>query len=170
MRGMWRLAIAREVVELHQFGDNGLFAALTDALRHAAMQMVFEDQHLQLLNGFAHGIGLAQDVHAILVVADHLADAVQVPLDVIEAFEHVLFIGFHSSLLCSPLPPGYGSTDSVAQASRERKGESEAIQRIWIMIPSRCKNDISTVSRYVHGVYCGRVTQRRTYQQTCNLP
>src|SRR5215469_13777067 len=66
---------ARQVIDLDELLDDRLFAASLDPLRHAAMQVILQDERLQLLDGLAHGEGLAQDVHAVLVFLDHLADA-----------------------------------------------------------------------------------------------
>src|SRR5437764_11792881 len=41
------LTIARQIVELNEFVNRLLLAAILDALRHAAMQMVLQDQRLE---------------------------------------------------------------------------------------------------------------------------
>src|SRR5689334_11838219 len=113
---MGALAVASEVIELNEFLDHFALTATLDALRHAAMQVILEDQGLQLLDGFADGVRLAQDIHAILVVLDHLADAAQVPLDIVQPLDDISLVGAHRSLLY-PYPLGRGSGDSIAHAT-----------------------------------------------------
>src|SRR6266705_112595 len=75
------------------------------------LQVLFQDQCFKLLNGLAHCIRLAQNVNAILVLFDHLANTTNVSLDVVEPLEYILLVSTHlSSPLVSPLPAGYGGS------------------------------------------------------------
>src|SRR6185437_6386866 len=89
------LAIARQVVQLHQLLDNGLFSALLDALWDTVMQMLLKEQRFKLLNGFAHRVGLAQNIDTILIGFHHLANPANVALDIVQALEGFLFICAH---------------------------------------------------------------------------
>src|SRR6266496_1711947 len=76
-----------------------------DTLRDARLQVVFQNEGLKLLDGLAHGIGLAQNIDAIFVFVDHLANTFEVPLYIIQAFNDFLLFSAHA---CSPLYPRPG--------------------------------------------------------------
>ena len=62
-------------------GDGGALGGEIDACRVHA--------------GRARGVRLVQDIDAVFVVLDHLANAAQVPLDIVQALEHDLLISLH---------------------------------------------------------------------------
>src|SRR5215469_258779 len=99
------LAIARQVIELHQFLDDRVLAAAFDAFGHTAVQVPLQQQRLQFLDGLADGVGLAEDIHAILVLFDHLANAAEMALDIVQPLDHLSLFSTHRSLLLkSPTP------------------------------------------------------------------
>src|SRR2546429_8869203 len=107
-------AVASEVVELQQFVDDDISLAAGNALGDACLQVVFQDEGLQFLDGLAHCVRLTQDIDAILVFVDHFANTFEVPLDVIQAFNDFLFFSAH---ICSPLypyPRGMGTLYLIA--------------------------------------------------------
>src|SRR5438552_18511838 len=97
-------AVASEVVELHQFVDDDISLAAGNALGDACLQVVFQDEGLQFLDGLAHCVRLTQDIDAILVFVDHFANTFEVPLDVIQAFNDFLFSARIYVLLFTPIP------------------------------------------------------------------
>src|SRR5258707_3824024 len=104
-----RSAVAGQIVELYQFVDDLFAFAAGNAFGDAAMQMAFDKQRLQLLYRLTHRVGLAQDIHAILILFDHFANTAQVPFDIIESLENLLFIGLHRLVSFHfPYPPGGG--------------------------------------------------------------
>ena len=67
--------------------------------------MALEERGLERLERALDRVGLLDDVDAVLVVLDHLADALQVALDGGEAIQDLLLVGLH--VVCSH-PPGEG--------------------------------------------------------------
>jgi hypothetical protein len=89
MMGLPSLSVG-ELVEGQQLIDDLLVAAVADALDGAGAEVAGEDDRLQLLEGAADGEGLLEDVDAVGVLLDHALDAVEVAVDVAEAFEAVV--------------------------------------------------------------------------------
>src|SRR5262245_37238088 len=100
--------IAREVIELHELVDDLALPTSLYALWDATLEVAFDQQRLELLQRLAHRIGLAQDVDAVLILFDHLADPPNVALDVIEALENVLFVRHHGLALFFVTTPSQG--------------------------------------------------------------
>src|SRR5579859_7193797 len=98
------LAVARKIVELHQLLNDLILTPLADALGDAAMQMIFEDQRFQLLDGLAHGVRLPENVYTILVFLDHLANTAEMALDITDSLEDVFFVGPHRTFSSYPYP------------------------------------------------------------------
>ncbi len=61
-----RSAVSCQAVELYKFLNHRFRLSTGDPLRNTGMQVVFQDNRLQLLNGLAHSIGLAQNINAVL--------------------------------------------------------------------------------------------------------
>src|SRR5713226_2304311 len=103
--------VSSQIIELHQFCNDRFFLPLADPFGNAGLQVLFQDQRFKLFNGLAHCIRLAQNVNAVLVLFDHLANTTNVSLDVVEPLEYILLVSAHlSSPLASPLPAGYGGS------------------------------------------------------------
>src|SRR5712691_8409215 len=101
--------ICCQIIELHQFCNDRFFLPIADPFGNTGLQVLFQDQCFKLLNGLAHCIRLAQNVNAVLVLFDHLANTTNVSLDVVEPLQYILLVSAHlSSPLVSPLPAGYG--------------------------------------------------------------
>src|SRR5579863_6238717 len=104
-----RSAISSQVIQLHQFFDDGLFPALFNTLRDAVLEMLFEKQALKLFNRLAHRIGLAQNIDTILIRFDHLTNATDMALNIIQPLEGFLFIRTHELPHFLSYPPGRGT-------------------------------------------------------------
>src|SRR5262245_47035914 len=73
-----------------------------------------EECVLQLIDCALDGEGLLEDIDAIGVILDHLADTLQVPFNRREAIEHILLICLHVAFSSgSPTPWGGGLKGSV---------------------------------------------------------
>src|SRR5436305_9872888 len=106
-------AVPGQIIELHQFCDDCFFPSVANALGNAGLQMVFQNERLEFLDGLAYRIGLAQNVNAILVLFNHLANTTNMSFDVVQPFEDIRLVSTHlSSPLILPHPGGYG--DSVS--------------------------------------------------------
>src|SRR3989337_4115674 len=89
--------LVRYLVQLHQLADHLVLAAVADAGGDAGVEVALQDHRLHLLDGAADRVRLLEHVRTVLIVLDHAADAGQVALDVVEAFEDALSGGlFHS--------------------------------------------------------------------------
>src|SRR6266516_4816562 len=92
-------------IKLDQLLDNFLLAISFDALGNTGLQVPLQDDRLQFLKRLAHGVRLAQDVDAILILFHHLAYACNVSLDVRETLQHICLSIPCSLLALSSKPP-----------------------------------------------------------------
>src|SRR5215213_4312868 len=79
--------------------------------------MAAQEQPIELVDGALDGVGLLQDIHAILVFLDHPADALEMPLDVRQPLEYVRFRCLHE---LGPSDPPQGGTEVVYAARGHR--------------------------------------------------
>ena len=77
------------VYKLDQLLNDRLFTVAFNPLGYAGTQMSLQDNRFQFFQCFAYGIGLTQDVDAVLVFLHHLAYSRHMPLNVREPFEHI---------------------------------------------------------------------------------
>src|SRR3990170_3544373 len=100
----------RYLVQLHQLADHLVLATVANAGGDAGVEVALQDHRLHLLDGAADRVRLLEDLRTVLIVLDHAADACQVALDVVEAFEDALPGGvFHRDRLShNPYPLGGG--------------------------------------------------------------
>ena len=75
-------------------------------VRDAGREVALEQGRLERLQGALDGVGLLEDVDAVHVLLDHLADALEVALDGRQSIEDVLLVGLHVRL--HPTPWGEG--------------------------------------------------------------
>ena len=72
---------------------------------YAGLHVASEHELLQLFDGLPDGVGLLEDIDAVLVLLDHAAYAVEVSVDVAEAAKAGFFgVGFHVRPLVSHTP------------------------------------------------------------------
>src|SRR6266487_4695909 len=88
--------------------------------------MPLHQEPFELLDGLAHCIRLPQDIHTILVLFDHPANPTQVPLNVIESLENLLFISLHlHTPFFFPYPLGRGIDVMYHSRTTSASGESK---------------------------------------------
>src|SRR5260370_30479752 len=96
-------------IELDQLLDNFLLAISFDALRNTGLQVPLQDDRLQFLKRLAHGVRLAQDIDAILILFHHFTYACNVSLDVRETLQYIplsIILHLRSSFrFLAPCPP-----------------------------------------------------------------
>src|SRR5262249_33746017 len=109
--GAWSIAILGfpgKLEQLAELADHLVVAALVEAGPDTAVQVALQQDALQLVDGPLDRIGLFQDVDAVLILVDHLADPLQVALDVGQPPEYVRFGRLHDEWPRLVLPPGEG--------------------------------------------------------------
>lgn len=77
------LAVSRQIVQLYQFLNDSIGLATLDAFGNAHMEMVFQDDGFEFLDGLADRVGLTKNIYTVLIFLNHLADAFEMPLNVI---------------------------------------------------------------------------------------
>src|SRR5262249_46068786 len=113
-------SLTRQLEQLAQLTDHLLVAALFEACRDARAEVALEQGAFERLERSLDGIRLVEDVDAVLVGFDHLADALEVALDGRQAVQDLLLVGLHRGALLShsyPSPGGRGLRESLVPFS-----------------------------------------------------
>jgi hypothetical protein len=87
--------IPSQPVQLRYFCEERFFLPAHDSLMDARSQMIFYEEIFELLDGFAHCIGLAQNINAGGVLFYHSTNTAQVSFDVMYALEYILLVNMH---------------------------------------------------------------------------
>jgi hypothetical protein len=77
----------RSAYDLHHLGHVRLALPRLDRVRQAAVNVVLEDQHRDLVRGGGERLDLLQDVEAVRLVADKSLEAARLSLDATEAVQ-----------------------------------------------------------------------------------
>src|SRR5579875_545382 len=102
---------SRELEQLVQLFHDLVAAALAETGGDAGGEVAFEQDAVELVEGALDGVGLLENVDAVLVLLDHLANAFNVALDIREPVENVFLFRLHAGLLDTQ-PPWGGSVSS----------------------------------------------------------
>src|SRR5215470_4624449 len=97
--------LARELEQLAQLADHLRVAAFLEAGWHARGQVSFQQRTLEGLDRALDRVRLLEDVDAVNVVLDHLADTAQMTLDGRQAVHDLFLVSLHAA---SPGPQGEG--------------------------------------------------------------
>src|SRR5882762_547241 len=116
MKMAMRWSFTRELEELAQLADHLVVTTFLESGRHARREVPFEQRRLECFECTLDRIRLFDDVHAVLVFLDHLADALQVTLNGGQAVQDLFLVALHRLELSSPFlsPPRWGGgSDTV---------------------------------------------------------
>src|SRR5260370_1699644 len=105
-------SLARQLEQLAQLADHLIVAALLESRGHAGSKMAFQERRFEGLQGALDGIGLLDNVDAVLVFLDHFADAFEVSFDGSQSVQDLFLVALHGRArfgwLLIPTPWGRG--------------------------------------------------------------
>src|SRR5262245_46532893 len=97
-----------KVEELRELVNDLLVPAFLEAFADAAVQMAAQEQPFELVDGALDGVGLLEDVHAVLVFLNHPANPLEMAFDVRETLQDVRLFCLHGARSRKPPPRGCG--------------------------------------------------------------
>src|SRR5438309_8201192 len=90
-----RKSLACELEQLLELADHLHVTPFFEAGRHARAQMTFQERRLEGLERTLDGVRLLENVDAIFVCFNHLADAAEMTFDGRQAIEDLFLVGLH---------------------------------------------------------------------------
>src|SRR6185437_2718904 len=98
--------LSGELEQLTELADHLGIAAFLEAGGYARGEVAFEQRAFEGFDGALDGVGLLEDIDAVDVLLDHLANTAQVALDRRQAVQDLFLVGLHR---CCSYPWGRGS-------------------------------------------------------------
>src|SRR4029078_2059348 len=100
--GALGVLLAGHFVEFAEFGEDLIVTTVADAFDDAGVEVAGEHDRFNLLDGASDGLGLLEDIDAVVIRLDHALDAGQVAFDKVDALEDVGFGGVLQGLSHTP--------------------------------------------------------------------
>src|SRR5919202_726598 len=109
--------LSGELEQFAELADHFGVTAVFEARGHTRPLVPLQVRALEGFDGALDGVGLLEDIHAVDVVLDHLANTAQVALDGGQAIQDLLLVGLH----CYSRPRWEGAAWTIPSSERVRQ-------------------------------------------------